>query len=294
MSGVELTTESVPSTAAAQEVGPDPSTVVVPPLGLAAPRPPRRSPALRLLAAVAPGLIALVVFFGTWEIFVRAKHISRIELVAPSTVFREWFGHFGFYLSNAWVTLQEAFWGFLAALIVATALAVLISHSRVAERAASPVITILQVTPVLVLAAPLVLFMGFGPGPKITIAALITFVPFVINATTGFRSVDPATVELLRSVNASRREVFFKLRLPNSLPYLVAATKICVGLALVGATVAEFSAGSSAGIGYVIVQAGNALAVEKVWAAIFTLTAMGVIGVSLATFLGNRLLRWSR
>lgn len=243
---------------------------------------------------VFPGLVALAVVFGGWQIGVDVSHVPQIELVAPSAVFAKLWQARGSYASNAWVTLQEAFWGFLIAFGVAVVAAVLMAHSKIMDRALSPLVVLLQVTPVLALAPPLVLLLGFGPQPRIIVVALITFVPLVVNATVGFRTVDPATLEVLRSVNATRTEIFFRLRVPHSVPYLVAAIRVCVGLALIGAVVAEFiGAGSSAGLGYIMLYAYQNLRTTELWAAIFTLIFIGIVLVGLVQLVGSRLTRWA-
>jgi NitT/TauT family transport system permease protein len=246
----------------------------------------------KFLRAFAPGLVGLIVLFGGWEIAVRSSHISPIEMVAPSAVFKELWREPGLYRHHAWITLQEAFWGFVVAFVVAIAAAILMSHSKVMDRALGPIVVILQVTPIIALGPPLVIWLGFGAAPKILMAALITFVPLVINATVGFRAVDASTLELMQSVNASKTEIFLRLRVPHSLPYLMSALRVCVGLALIGAVVAEF-AGSSEGLGYVMIVGQKQLDVYEVWAAIYVLIVMGIVLVGLTELLRKRLLRWA-
>ncbi len=243
---------------------------------------------------VFPGIVALAVVLGGWQIGVEASHPPAIELVAPSSVFAALWRDPGSFASNAWVTVREAFWGFLIAFGVAIVAAVLMAHSKIMDRALSPLVVLLQVTPVLALAPPLVLWLGFGPQPKIVVAALITFVPLVANATVGFRAIDPETLEVLRSVNATRTEIFFRLRVPHSVPYLVAAVRVCVGLALIGAVVAEFvGTGASAGLGYLMLQATDLDNTSVLWAAIFTLIFIGIVLVGIVQIVGSRLTKWA-
>ena len=123
-------------------------------------------------------------------------------------------------------------------------------------------------------------------------AALVCVVPFVVNAVTGLRAIDPDTMELLHSVNASRLEIFTRLRVPHALPYLLGAARVGVGLSLVGALVAEWSAGSSQGLGWVMVRAQNSFATTRVWGAVLTLTLLGCTGVVFVGAIERRLLRW--
>jgi NitT/TauT family transport system permease protein len=141
------------------------------------------------------------------------------------------------------------------------------------------------------LATPLVIWLGFGLAPKIVMAALITFVPMVVNLTTGLRSVDPDSAEVLASVGASRVDVFRRLRVPHAMPYLYSALRVCVGLALIGALVAEWF-GSTEGLGRTMVQARNSLAITDLWAAVGVLAVMGVLANGVVRLVERYALRW--
>lgn len=245
----------------------------------------------RAFSAVLPPTLAFAVLFGGWELFVRASDISHLVLPAPSAIGREIWDEPGYWWSHAMVTGSEALLGLLIALVVAIVLAILIAHSTVMDRALTPVVTMVQVTPVIALATPLVIWLGFGLAPKVVMAALITFVPLVVNAAMGLRSIDATTEEVLRSVAASPSEIFWKLRVPQALPYLFSALRVCVGLALIGALVAEWF-GSTEGLGRVMTQARNSLAITKLWAAVAVLMAMGIVATTLVRLVERRVLRW--
>lgn len=247
-----------------------------------------RSPVLRYLAPVA----GLALLFGGWEIYVRAADVTPLTLPAPSRVLDHVFEFPSFYASNGWVTLREALIGYFLALITALVVATLMAHSRFAERATMPVIVLIQSTPVVVLAPVFLLWFGFSPMPKILVAALFTFVPFVANAHTGLRSVDRDTLEVMRSVNASRREILWHLRLPHALPALFAAARICVSLALVGAVVGELYGGSIHGLGYQARVAQARSLVDQLWGSVFTLAFIGIALTLAVMALERRLLRW--
>lgn len=258
------------------------------------PRPPKRRLVLRTLTAVAPGIVTFGLIFGVWQIIVEVRHISAVEAVAPSGMVAEVWNHPGLFWSNNWVTLQEAFWGFLIAAGVAGLGAAVVVHSRVMDRSISPVVAMIQAIPILALGPVLVIWLGTGKeATKIVIAALITFSPLYASAVLGFSSVGSDALELLQSVNAGRAEIFVRLRVPNSLPYLVSATKICVPLAIVGAVVGEF-VGSYHGLGYLMVQAQSYLNASLVWGCLLVLVIDAVVLRGLVSFLGHRLVRWNR
>ncbi len=247
-----------------------------------------RSSLARLLAPVT-GLLAL---FGGWEVYVRLADVSPLTLPAPSRILRHLAGDPGFYLSNGWVTLVEAMIGFVLALVVALAVATAMAHSRFVERATMPIIVLVQSTPVAVMAPVFLLWFGFSPAPKILVAALFAFIPFVANALTGLRSVDRDTLELMRSVDASRREILWHLRLPHALPGLFAAARICVSLALVGAVIGELYGGSTRGLGYQARIAQSRSLVDQLWGSVLSLALIGIVLTLAVMALERRTLRW--
>ncbi len=254
------------------------------------PPPEPRRPFRRAAMAVAP-VVGLTVFFVGWELYVRIAELRPLTLPLPSDVLRHVIENPGFYWRNGLVTLQEAFWGFWLALFAALLVATAMAHSRFVERATMPVIVLVQSTPIAVLVPVFLLWFGFSPWPKILTAALFAWIPFVANALTGLRSIDAETHELLRSVNASRWEVYWRLRIPHSLPYLFSAARICVGLALVGAVIGEFF-NSSEGLGNAARVAQSRLLVDQLWGSVFVLAFIGVALVLLVAAVERRVLRW--
>jgi NitT/TauT family transport system permease protein len=238
-----------------------------------------------------PGLVFLAVVFVGWEIIVRAQNVPLIYVPAPSVVFGEVFSHLPFYLDHTRITLTEAAGGFALGWAFALTAAVAMAEFRTVERALLPFFVLIKTTPSVVLTPVLIIALGFGPGPKVIIAALTLFYATLINAVTGFRSVDEHALEVLRSVNASRLEIFFRLRLPNSLPYLFSAAKISMPLAILGAVFAEMQ-NSREGLGNVIVQAGHNINMTVLWAGIYVLAVLGITLVSIVGTLERRVLHW--
>jgi NitT/TauT family transport system permease protein len=244
----------------------------------------------RATSSLAPGALLLAAVLGCWQAFVDADHLTSYVLPAPSAIFAELGRQPRLYLANAWGTIEVAFLGFVLAFAASLAMAVVMVHSRFLDRSLSPIITLLQAIPVVVLAAPLVIWLGLGTAPQVIEAALITFVPLARNAVAGLGSVDAGALELMRSVDATRRQVLLHLRIPHSLPYLVAAAKVSAGLALIGATVVEYIGPSTTGLGVIIAQSTKNLQAAQVWAAVFVLTFLGILAVGVVTVIGDRLL----
>jgi NitT/TauT family transport system permease protein len=271
-------------TTSAAEVG----TTAAPP----APSVRRPSRTSRALRTILPPLVGVGGFLLLWQLLVTVLDIPQFELPAPSAILRHIASDPAFYITNARVTLWEAFLGFLLGLAGALAVATVMAHSRFIEQAVTPLAVLVQVTPLIAYAPALVIWLGFGLKPILVGTALVCFVPFLFNAVVGFRSIDPATHELLRSVDASRREVFLRLRVPHALPYLFSAARIAVGLALIGAVLTEFFAGVTSGLGYAVKQAQAFNLALQLWGSIFVLAFLGATATILIGVLERVALRW--
>jgi NitT/TauT family transport system permease protein len=237
-------------------------------------------------------VLGLVLFFGLWEAFVRFNDTPGFLLEAPSRIVADMASDPMFYVRNGWVTIKEALIGFLLALAVGLAVGSVMALSRFFENMVKPVAILVQVTPVIAIAPAVVVWLGGGFRSILVITFLVCVVPFLFAAVTGLRSVDPATLELLRSVDASRWEVFWRLRLPHSLPHLFAAAKVAVGLALIGATLGEYFALVSSGLGVAIKKAQSFNEYLQLWGSIYALALIGLGGVLLVDLLERVLLRW--
>lgn len=266
-------------------IGEDSSVPVVPP-------PPRPRRLRAVVTAIAPAL-GLVLLFAGWEAYVRIFEVRKLVLPRPSEIAGHVVDNAGFYTEQSWITVQEAFFGFVGALAVAVVVAATMVHSRIMERATMPVIVLLQSVPVAAIAPVFLIWFGFrAMTAKALVAGLFAFVPFVANAFAGFRAIDPHTHELMRSVAASRWSIFWRLRVPTSLPYLFAAARICVGLALVGAVIGELYTGSTGGLGYQVATAQRRVLIDQLWGSIFVLALIGVVTVLVLMMIERWALRW--
>jgi NitT/TauT family transport system permease protein len=170
----------------------------------------------------------------------------------------------------------------------------LMAHSPFIERASLPLAVLIQVTPIIAYAPAIVIWFGFGLKSILVITSLVCFVPFLVNSVAGLRSVDPNLLELARSVDARRRVIFWRLRVPSSLPFLFSAARIAVGLALIGAVLGEFFAGSTEGLGYAIktAQARPIQLIDQLWGSIFVLGLMGGVATLLIGAIERVVLHW--
>ena len=199
-------------------------------------------------------LLGLVALIGGWALLVHGLDVKPFIAPSPLVVVQTLIAKFGLLMSNLVPTATEALIGFLLGNLVAIIGATLFVHFKSLEEMFFPIVVLINTIPVVAKAPILVLLLGNGMEPKIAIAALICFFPTLVNMVRGLEAVNPQAMELMRVLSASRREVFFKLRLYNSLPYLFSALKISASTATIGAIVGEWVS-TTFGIGALIVQA---------------------------------------
>jgi NitT/TauT family transport system permease protein len=258
-------------------------------------RPRRRvrpGPRLREgLLTVAPPLLAIVAAVAAWETWVRVRDVPEYLVPAPSAVAGAFTADPSRFLDAGWTSLTEALGGLAIGAGAAFLLAVVMAHSRPLERALYPLALLVKVTPIIAVAPLFIIWFGFGVWPKLLVAALITFFPMLVNAVIGLRSVDPAAHDFMRALHASRWQVFWRLRLPASLPYVLAALRISVPLSLIGAVIAEWIAGDG-GIGQVILIANGRFDTPALFAAVVVLAAIAVLLTATLALFERRLLFW--
>ena len=245
----------------------------------------------RLLRQVVPPLLTLVVVLLCWQAYVTLTDVPEYLVPGPGAVLSRLLEEPGYFYREGLVTLTEALLGLALGGGLAFALGVVLAHSPALERSVLPWAIALKVTPIVAVAPMFTIWFGFGTLPKVLIAALITFFPVLINAITGLRAVNPGALEVMHSLDASRREIFLKLRLPSALPYLFAAVKVAVTLSLIGAVVAEWS-GAGRGLGRVILLAHSNLDLPTLFAGVLTLATLGVTLTAALSLLERRMLFW--
>jgi NitT/TauT family transport system permease protein len=244
----------------------------------------------RLRAAVPP-LLVLALLTVAVELWVRLAGISKLVMVPPSSVILRLWADRALLLGEGAVTMVEVLGGFLVGSLAALTLGILMAHSRTLERALMPTVLLVHVTPIVALAPLLIIWFGFGFAPKILTGALIVFFPVLVNAIIGFRAINPRMMDFLESLHASRREVFFKLRLPSALPYLMSAFRTAIPLSVIGAIVAE-SFNTGRGLGSLIVLANNNLDTAGLVATIIVLATIGAALSGLLAVVERRFLFW--
>lgn len=221
------------------------------------------------------------------EIIVRVLQVSSYLLPAPSVVLVRLVSEWRNITSHLLVTTTEAVGGFTVAAVLAILAAVAFVRFEAVERAFFPLAIILQTIPVIIIAPILVVLLGNGLGPKIVIAAMITFFPTLVNMTRGLKAIDPLTLDLFATLNASWLQVLWKLRFPGALPYLFSSLKIASANCFIGAIVAEWM-GADCGIGYLAQVYLYQLNIDLLYAAVLASSATAILfsgAISLAEML---------
>ncbi len=221
-------------------------------------------------------LAIVAIFFIAWEGGVVLTHTPVYLLPAPSRVVQTLAANASLYADAFLVTIGEALAGLFFGLLGGCLLACLLTLQPGLEGGVMTLAILLKSTPMVAIAPLLTLWLGFGVMPKVIITALLTFFPVLVNVLSGLQRPDPALLDLFRAWQASRWEIFLRLRAPSSLPYLFAALKISAPLALIGAVVAEWT-GASGGLGRIMWLAYSNLNLPFLFAAIFLLAAFGML-----------------
>jgi NitT/TauT family transport system permease protein len=251
----------------------------------------------RLADRLAPAALTLLVL-GAWEIACRALHVPVYFLPPPSVVGQALARNLPTLVSAAWRTLSVAFVALVIASLAAQALAILIGLHPLLERAVRPLASVIQVTPVVAI-APLVLIWAGIDHPEraiVALAVLVAFFPIFSGAVTGLHAADPHLERLFDLYGATRWQRVTRLRLPSAVPFLLEGHKVGAGLAIIGAVVAEFGAGSGGvrGLAWQILDAGNKLQTDRMIAALAVLGVMGVAFHAVLEGVERAGLRWWR
>ena len=241
---------------------------------------------------VAPGAIIILVL-AAWEAGVRALQIERWLLPTPSAIGAELVESRGLLLRHTLTTLEEVLIGFTLALVVGMGAAMAIAYSRIVERAVYPYVIASQTVPIIAIAPLLLVWIGYGIWPKIIVVVLISFFPIVVNMVDGLKSVDPDMLNMMRSLGAGRRQIFTRVQVPSSLPFLFSGVRVAIPLSVIGAVIGEW-VGASAGLGYLMTRSAPQFLTERVFASIFVLSVMGVALFALVVLVERLALPWNQ
>jgi len=236
-------------------------------------------------------VVAVLAFLLLWWQAVVQFDIKPFIAPSPVAVAEVLIQRFDMLMSNLLPTAIEAICGFALGNFAAISLATVFVWRKTAEEALFPIAVMVNTIPVVAKAPILVLLLGNGMEPKIAIAAIICFFPTLVNMTRGLRDVRAEQLELMRILSATPREVFFRIRVPNALPYLFSALKIAASTAVIGAIVGEWI-GSNVGIGALIIQATYDYDSPLLYATIVVGSTFSALFFGVISLLERTMLRW--
>jgi ABC-type nitrate/sulfonate/bicarbonate transport system permease component len=245
---------------------------------------------------VLPALV-LALLIGAWQLAATSGFLANVLnledflVPAPSEIAKTLWEDRSLLADNAWVTLKEVLLGFACAVAAGLAFAVVLHISETLRRAFYPLIVASQTIPIIAIAPILVVWFGFGIGPKLAIIALICFFPITVNTLDGLRSVDPDAVKMMRTLDAGRWAIMRRVEAPTALPYAFSGAKIAVAVAVIGAVFGEW-AGSSSGLGYLMQTDNASLNTPRLWASVVVLSLMAIGLFAALSLLERRVVRW--
>ena len=242
-------------------------------------------------------VVVVAAMIGLWEVaaqwnwLAEALDIEPFLIPAPSDVADSLWTDRDLLADNAWVTLQEIVLGFAIAAVFGFAFALVLHLSPLLRRAFYPLLMASQTVPVIAIAPILVVWLGFGLGPKLVIIALVCFFPITVNTLDGLRSVDPELPRMMRTLDASRTQILRRVEIPAALPFAISGAKVAAVVSVIGAVFGEWS-GAGEGLGHLILVAQGQLQTARVFAAVVVLSALAIAMFGLLVALERRFGWW--
>ena len=235
------------------------------------------------------GIVGLLI---AWWAVIAGFNIKPFIAPSPILVMQTIIQRSDLLLQNLGVTALEALFGFILGNLAAILVASVFVHSKILQWIFLPIAVAINAIPVVAKAPILVLIMGNGMAPKITIAAMVCFFPTLINTVRGLEAVNPQIMDLMRILSATRTQIYFKLRLFSALPYLFSALRIAASMCVIGAILGEWI-GSTRGIGAQIIQATYNYDSPLLYAAIVMSAFLSGLFYVVIALLEKRIVKWS-
>lgn len=244
-----------------------------------------------------PPLLLLAALVGLWQLaadtgfLADALGLEPFLVPSPAEIAEVLWRDRSLLAEHARATLVEIVAGFLVALAAGIGVAVAFHRFGLIRRAGYPLVVASQTIPVIVIAPILVVWFGYGIGPKLAVIALICFFPIAVNTLDGLRSVDPDAVRMMRSLDAGRTRIFLRVEAPSALPQAFSGARIAVAVAVIGAVFGEW-AGSDEGLGHLMLQDNAQLMTARMFASVVVLSAIAMALYGLLGLLERRVIRW--
>jgi len=248
---------------------------------------------------VLPALL-LAALIGAWQLAASTGALADVLglepflVPSPAEIASALWENRSLLAENAWVTLREIVLGFGCAVVVGLGFAVVLHLSETLRRAFYPLLVVSQTIPILALAPILIVWLGFGIGPKLAVVGLICFFPITVNTLDGLRSVNREATKMMRTLDASRSQILRRLEMPTALPYFFSGAKIALVIAPIAALFGEWVAAEAGlgGLGVLIREDGARLETARMFASVAVLSAMAIALFGLLALAERRVVTW--
>ena len=244
-----------------------------------------------------PPALALAALVGAWQLAASSGALADLLglepflVPSPAEIASALWDNRSLLAENAWVTLREILLGFAIGLALGVGFAVLLRLSTTLRLALYPLLIASQAIPIVVFAPILVIWLGFGIGPKLAIVALVCFFPIAVATLDGLRGVDPEAIKMMRTLDASRRQALWRVEMPAALPALFSGARIAAVFAPIGAVFGEW-AGADSGLGHMILLDNGQLATAREFAAAGVLVAIALALFGALALTERRVVTW--
>ncbi len=219
--------------------------------------------------------------------------IPSYMLPSPVSVGEAFIKDFSNLITHALVSVQEAIYGLIIGVLLAFIIATLMDRFETLEKALLPILVVTQTIPTIAIAPLLVLWMGFGMAPKITLVVVTTFFPIAVGLLDGYKSVDPDEISLMRSMRANRLQIFWHVKLPAALPYFFSGLRVSASYAVVGAVISEWLGGFD-GLGVYMTRVRKAYAFDKMFAVIILIIIVSLLLMAAVDLIKSLMMPWTK
>lgn len=238
-------------------------------------------------------ILAISLILISWQLLSSTGVVPKFMLPSPFDVVKAFVGDFKLLMSHAKTTLMEAFLGLSLGILLGFVVSVLMDRFKIAYKAIYPVLVITQTVPTVAIAPLLVLWMGYGILPKITLIIITSFFPITIGLLDGFRSADKDALNLMSAMGANRIQKFIHIKLPSSMSHFFAGLRISVSYSVIGAVVAEWLGGFS-GLGVYMTRVRKSYSFDKMFAVIFFISIISLLLMMGVTLIKKKAMPWER
>ncbi len=241
---------------------------------------------------IAP-FLAIACILILWQTLSGTGTVPKFMLPSPADVVLAFIKDFPLLMQHMGTTLTEAFWGLSLGIVLGFVVSVLMDRYVIAYKAIYPVLVITQTIPTVAIAPLLVLWLGYGILPKITLIIITSFFPITIGLLDGFKSADPDAINLMKAMGATRMQRFYHIKLPSSLSHFFAGLRISVSYSIIGAVVAEWLGGFN-GLGVYMTRVKKSFSYDKMFAVIFLISIISLLLMLGVSALQKAVMPWER